>query len=344
MSDDIYINIDDEQPKPVDVVQVEFDKQDVYIDVQQDYAPVLAVNGKVGYVTITAEDIGFSGNANLTNIVYTTGDQTISGDKNFVGSIFNNGIGLATLYDVTNQINQEINFTKYTYDRTVIQLSYANYIMGWNPLWDGQIPTGKNIQINLNNLNLTTYGNDGGSANINLPVTAPIDAKLRIFSNGDSGKSWSLNIYATTGIFETVTSTSPQNKRFIELIYNNGWILNPIPWHLQTKAEITDIGEIPNIESGYYYRSVDAIDRGGYLGQAPYQVVLSSDTRLRDSRSVRYRYTQNQIPPTPYATGSYTGLLGDLAYDGTHLYMLLPMPGGQEIRWGRVPVSTNWIQ
>jgi len=52
MSDDIYINIDDEQPKPVDVVQVEFDKQDVYIDVQQDYAPVLAVNGQVGYVTI----------------------------------------------------------------------------------------------------------------------------------------------------------------------------------------------------------------------------------------------------------------------------------------------------
>jgi len=94
MSDDIYINIDDEQPKPVDVVQVEFDKQDVYIDVQQDYAPVLAVNGKVGYVTITAEDIGFSGNANLTNIVYTTGNQTISGIKVFTSrpTVNNSGV------------------------------------------------------------------------------------------------------------------------------------------------------------------------------------------------------------------------------------------------------------
>jgi hypothetical protein len=78
------------------------------------------------------------------------------------------------------------------------------------------------------------------------------------------------------------------------------------------------------------------------LGQARYQVVLSSDTRLRDSRPVKYRYVQNQLPPTPYATGSYTGLLGDLAYDGNNLYMLLPMPDGQEMRWGRIPVSTNW--
>jgi hypothetical protein len=258
----------------------------VIINVNDSQASVITVNGRNGYVTLNPSDVGLNssnvvyttGNQNIggvkifasrptvngtgvllsgeatslpTTIVYTTGDQTIGGYKNFNLGLQYKNYEVATLYDVTNQINQEINFTKYTYDRTVIQLGYANYIMGWNPLWDGQIPTGKNIQINLNNLNLTTYGNDGGGANINLPVTAPIDAKLRIFSNGDSGKSWSLNIYTTTGIFEAVTSTSPQNKRFIELIYNNGWKLNPIPWHLHTKAEITDLGEIPNIESGY---------------------------------------------------------------------------------------------
>jgi hypothetical protein len=83
MSDDIYINIDDEQPKPVDVVQVEFDKQDVYIDVQQDYAPVLTVNGKVGYVTLNPTDIGLNSN----NVVYITGNQTVSGVKTFKNQI-----------------------------------------------------------------------------------------------------------------------------------------------------------------------------------------------------------------------------------------------------------------
>jgi len=99
MSDDIYINIDDEQPKPVDVVQVEFDKQDVYIEVQQDYAPVLAVNGKVGYVTLNPKDFGFDS----SNVVYITGDQTISGNKNFNGNI-----------NLTGQLNR-IGYGQYIY-------------------------------------------------------------------------------------------------------------------------------------------------------------------------------------------------------------------------------------
>lgn len=48
----------------------------IYIDVQEDFAPVLAVNGKVGYVNLTAGDI--------EGAVSTTGDQTISGQKSFV--------------------------------------------------------------------------------------------------------------------------------------------------------------------------------------------------------------------------------------------------------------------
>jgi hypothetical protein len=125
MSDDIYINIDDEQPKPVDVVQVEFDKQDVYIDVQQDYSPVLAVNGKIGYVTINNSDIGLSNVENVSitgasgilqtqinNAVYTTGDQTIGGYKNFNLGLQYKNYEVATLNDV-NQIIGGYNITGY---------------------------------------------------------------------------------------------------------------------------------------------------------------------------------------------------------------------------------------
>jgi len=152
-----------------------------------------------------------------------------------------------------------------------------------------------------------------------------------------------LNIYNQTGILQTVGSTNPINRRYLEFIYtNNGWALNSPPYHLHSKSEISDLEPIPDIENGYYFRSVNAINRGGFMGQAPYQVVLASDTRLSDPRPVRYRYVGNQIPVSPDPTGSYTGLVGDMAYDGANLYILLPQPGGQDLKWGRVAISANW--
>jgi len=300
----------------------------VIINVNDSQASVITVNGRNGYVTLNPSDIGL----NSSNVVYTTGTQNISGYKNFNQGLQYKNSEVATLNDV--------NFTKYTYDRTVIQLGYGNYVMGWTPTWDQQIATGRNIQVTLNNLNLTISGPSAGLANIYLPVSPNDGDRVRIIANGIN--TWTLNIYSSIGLAQTVLNTDPINKRFIEFVYNNTWKLNPIPWHLHSKAEISDLEEIPNIESGYFYRQNDAQTRDGYFNQARYQVILSSDTRLYDSRRVNYRYIGNEIPPTPYATGAYTGILGDLAYDGVNLYMLIPIPGGQEMKWGRTPVSIDW--
>jgi len=186
---------------------------------------------------------------------------------------------------------------------------------------------------------------DTALTNINLPTSANNDTLIRIRANGLTGVNnvWALNIYNQTGILETISSTNPINKRYLEFIYRNSqWVLNNPPYHLHSKSEISDLEQIPDIENGYFYRSQNAIDRGGYMGQAPYQVVLAGDTRLSDSRPIRYRYVGNEIPTSPNPTGSFTGIVGDMAYDGANLYILLPQPGGESLKWGRVAVPINW--
>jgi len=133
MSDDIYINIDDEQPKPVDVVQVEFDKQDVYIDVQQDYAPVLSVNGQVGYVNLTPENLG------LNNIVYTTGNQNIGGVKTFASRPTVNGTGVLlsgeslTTVQILNTTYSTLTGLKATNSLLSGQLyRISDFVLKWN--------------------------------------------------------------------------------------------------------------------------------------------------------------------------------------------------------------------
>lgn len=70
----------------IDNVTTHITEQPIIINLSENYAPVQSVNGKIGFVTITKEDLGISGEAPLPNtIVYTTGDQVISGAKEFVG-------------------------------------------------------------------------------------------------------------------------------------------------------------------------------------------------------------------------------------------------------------------
>ena len=360
---DINITIED-TPIDVDInAAASIDTTNINVDSTQ--CPVQSVNGKIGFVNLTYEDLGFpsgvvssgdlnnyylksnpSGFITSQNVVFTTGGaffnpQIIGGYNNFSEGLKYKSSEVATLDNIST-LYSEFGWSNYTYDRTVITLGYGNYIMGWTPSWNSQIPTGKNIQIQLNNINYTTDGgNNGGLANVTLPQIPSLNDKVRVIASGFNG--WTLNIYVQTGILETVTNTSSINKRFTEFIYtNNGWKLNSPPYHLHTKSEISDLEPIPDIENGYFYRPTDAINRGGYMGQAPYQVVLAGDTRLSDSRPVRYRYVGNQIPISPNPTGSFTGIVGDMAYDGANLYILLPQPGGQDLKWGRVAVASNW--
>lgn len=46
---------------PIQVIESEFTGVPIFVEVQEDYAPVQSVNGKIGFVTLTAADLGISG-------------------------------------------------------------------------------------------------------------------------------------------------------------------------------------------------------------------------------------------------------------------------------------------
>jgi len=46
---------------PIQVIESEFTGVPIFIEVQEDYAPVQSVNGKIGFVNLTAADLGISG-------------------------------------------------------------------------------------------------------------------------------------------------------------------------------------------------------------------------------------------------------------------------------------------
>jgi len=70
---EVFTNTGNNYP-PVQVIQVEENEQPIIVHTPEYFAPVQSVNGKIGFVTITPEDIGL-----LSGVVYTTGDQTING-------------------------------------------------------------------------------------------------------------------------------------------------------------------------------------------------------------------------------------------------------------------------
>jgi hypothetical protein len=74
----------------IDNITVDVKEDPVFINLSQYYAPVQSVNGKIGFVNLSAQDIGF----NSSNVVYTTGNQTVSGVKTFASRPTVNGTGV----------------------------------------------------------------------------------------------------------------------------------------------------------------------------------------------------------------------------------------------------------
>ena len=138
-------------------------------------------------------------------------------------------------------------------------------------------------------------------------------------------------------VFHTVTrADSDLEKSSLRFVYNGtSWVLDRTVYHQHTYTDL--LGTPPDVATGYFDRAGDAINRGGYMGQAPYQVVLANDTRLADPR--RTAFVSAPATPTTIANGLQPGAQ---AYDGSYLYTLVPMPGGQTMRWARIAMSTTW--
>jgi hypothetical protein len=60
------------------------------------------------------------------------------------------------------------------------------------------------------------------------------------------------------------------------------------------------------------------------------------------------RFTKNSTPATgtgsaiPVVGAAALPALGTMAYDGSFLYIAVPTPGGQSLRWARAPLSMTW--
>lgn len=106
-----------------------------------------------------------------------------------------------------------------------------------------------------------------------------------------------------------------------------------------TWADTPDYVTPSEIETDWFDRGADnAATRPGTGGQKRYQIVLSNDTRLIDQRSIAW----TTPAPTSPTNNTTNPPLGSVAYDGNYLYVLVLVPGGQEKRWGRVPMPLNW--
>lgn len=106
-----------------------------------------------------------------------------------------------------------------------------------------------------------------------------------------------------------------------------------------TWADTPDYVTPSEIETDWFDRGGDnAATRPGTGGQKRYQIVLSNDTRLIDQRSIAW----TTPAPTSPTNNTTNPPLGSVAYDGNYLYVLVLVPGGQEKRWGRVPMPLNW--
>jgi hypothetical protein len=77
----------------IDTVTVHEFEQPIIIQTSEYFAPVQSVNGKVGFVNLTAEDLGISG-LNVGTFVNITGNQTVNGIKNFTSRPTVNGTGV----------------------------------------------------------------------------------------------------------------------------------------------------------------------------------------------------------------------------------------------------------
>jgi hypothetical protein len=243
MSD--YNIIIEQEPNNINIaIDPDIDQTNISIDSSQ--APVQSVNGKIGFVTIDKNDIDLS---------------SLYPRSNPSGFITNENL---------NYIQGQI----YSYSRiSVLQNPGAPpwqqfYSLVWSPSWDGNItiPTNyKIVEYRLNNLevkNPSAAPWETALTNINLPTFANNDTLIRIKARGITGvnNAWVLNIYNQTGILQTVDSTNPINRRYLEFIYtNNSWALNSPPYHLHSKSEISDLEPIiESLVSKFYQESLSS--------------------------------------------------------------------------------------
>lgn len=123
-------------------------------------------------------------------------------------------------------------------------------------------------------------------------------------------------------------------------------------WSLPTTSDVAGLSDAlaakqntgdyitpTRVETDWFDRGVEnAATRAGTGGQKRYQIVLSNDTRLADTRGISW-----VVPaPTSPTNNTQNPTVGSVAYDGNYLYILVTVPGGQEKRWGRVPMPLNW--
>lgn len=139
-------------------------------------------------------------------------------------------------------------------------------------------------------------------------------------------------------IIHTVTrADSDLEKSSLRFVYDgSAWNLDSTVYHQHSYTDL--LNTPPDVATGYFDRAGDAINRGGNMGQAPYQVVLANDTRLTNARRTAW-VTPAPASPTTIASGLEPGAM---SYDGSFLYTLVPMPGGQTMRWARTAMSTTW--
>lgn len=57
---------------PIEIIETQLSESPIFVEVQEDYAPVQSVNGKIGWVTIDKNDVGLS-NVENVSIVNTSG-------------------------------------------------------------------------------------------------------------------------------------------------------------------------------------------------------------------------------------------------------------------------------
>lgn len=167
---------------------------------------------------------------------------------------------------------------------------------------------------------------------------------IEILESGVFSGDWTARFKRPDGsLVHTVTrSDSELEKSSLRFVYDgSAWELDRTVYHQHTYRDLLDTP--PDVETGYFDRATDAASRPPAQGQASHQVVLSNDSRLKDARSVDWLTPPPNSPIIPTGVGApEPPAPGTMSYDGSHLYIVVPMPGGQSLRWARSPMSATW--
>jgi len=160
---------------------------------------------------------------------------------------------------------------------------------------------------------------------------------------------WTANFKRADGtILLAVTSADTDLKKTnLRFVYDGtAWGIDRTVWNpalqsaLDAKQPTGSYVTRTDVQGGgssYFERSADAASQNVGYGQSVHQIVLGNDTRLTDPRRVQWF----PAPPNFYTIPN-GATAGAMAYDGSFLYTLVPMPGGQVLRWARIAMSTTW--